>query len=376
MLIGIDANEANLTQNRVGINQYAFSLIHALHDIKTDHNFIIYLKNAPLEDLPKESGNLQYRVIPFPKFWTQTRLPFDLYNHSPRPDVFFSATHYAPRFTPIPSVISIMDLGFLDTPEQFASKDYNQLKNWTAYSVKNASKIIAISEYTKRDVIRIYGKDEKDVAVTQLAYNKNLFKPITNQTTINKVLAKYKIERPFFFFLGSLRPSKNIEGLIKSFGHSHSLAKHMLVIGGRKGWLYEQIFELVKELKLEKRIIFTGFLPDPDLPTLMSASDAFVMPSFIEGFGIPILEAMACGTPVVISNIASLPEVGGDAAIYVDPRDPNSIADGLSRAVKERGKFVKLGLERVKLFDWAKTAQETLMVLESAKRGIIKNEHV
>ena len=155
MLIGIDANEANLTPNRVGINEYAFNLLWAIYQLKTEHKFVIYLKTPPQKSFPPGKWDWEYRVIPFPKFWTQTRLPFDLYFNSPRPDVFFSMTHYAPRWSPIPTVVAIMDLGFLETPEQFTKKDFNQLKSWTAYSVKKATKIMTISNYT-RDAVKKY----------------------------------------------------------------------------------------------------------------------------------------------------------------------------------------------------------------------------
>lgn len=365
MLIGIDANEANLTRNRVGVNQYAFDLLHALYRLKTKHTFVIYLKTPPQDDLPKNRSGWEYRVIPFPKLWTQTRLPYDLYTHTPRPDVFFSMTHYAPRWSPIPTVVAIMDLGFLQTPEQFTKKDFNQLKEWTKYSVKNAQKVIAISEHTKKDVVREYHKPEKDIVVTYLSYDKKLFKPTKNV----EVLKKYDITNNYLLFLGSLRPSKNIEGLIRAFAKL-SLQKisvgTQLVIAGKKGWLYDKIFALARELNLEGKVIFTGFVEEQEVPVLMSHAQALVLPSFYEGFGIPVLEAMACGTPVVVSNIASLPEVAGKAGVYIDPYDIDSIQHGIMKALgSERNSLVKAGLAQAKLFSWDKTARQTLAVLES-----------
>ncbi len=370
MLIGIDANEANLTAQRVGVNQYAFELLEALYASKTKHKFVIYLKNPPRNDLPAEKENWHYRVIPFPKLWTQTRLPFDLFFHKPRPDVFFSMTHYAPRIAPMPSVVAIMDLGFLQTPEQFTSRDFNQLKHWTGYSVRQAKKVIAISEHTKKDIMREYHKPPQDITVTYLAYDKKLFKPaskIVNEATHRLVHGEVK---PYILFLGSLRPSKNIEGLIRAFAKlslSELPVGTQLVIAGKKAWLYEQIFQLTRDLKLEGKVVFTGFVEESEKPVLMSQAAAFVMPSFYEGFGIPVLEAMACGTPVVVSNIASLPEVAGDAGIYVDPYDIDSIGRGIMEAIgPERSRRVNKGLKRVKLFSWAKTAQLTLACLETA----------
>ena len=360
MIIGIDANEANLTDKRVGINQYAFELLWAIYNQDTTHNFVVYLKNKPQQDLPPEKANFKYRVIPFPKLWTQTRLPFDLYFHFPRPDVFFSMGHYAPRFSPIPTVVAIMDLGFLETPEQFTKKDFNQLKSWTEYSVRQATKVLTISDFTRQKVIDTYGKKSTDVVTTLLSYNEKSFTPTHN----NKVLKKYGISKPYFLFLGSLRPSKNIESLIKAFDRMDD--QYQLVIAGKKAWLFTEIFKTVEELHLQDKVIFTDFIEDWERPVLMTESIAFVLPSFYEGFGIPVLEAMACNTPVVVSAVASLPEVAGDAAVYIEPKSVESIAAGMQKAVTDREKFVKLGQKRVKLFSWVKCAQETLLCLETA----------
>ncbi|KKU28440.1 MAG: Glycosyl transferase, group 1 [Candidatus Amesbacteria bacterium GW2011_GWA2_47_11b] len=357
MLIGTDANEANLTPNLVGINEYAFNLLHALYELKTSHTFVIYLKTPPRSDLPPQRPNWHYRVIPFPGFWTQTRLPWDLYTHRPRPDVFFSMTHYAPRWSPVPTVVAIMDLGFLRSPEQFTAKDFNQLKSWTSYSIRQATRVIAISEYTKQEIIKTYNVSPAAITVTPLAYDQKLFKPTTDAS----VLLKYGISKPYILFLGSLKPNKNVEGLIRAF-YSLEPKTYNLVIAGKKAWLYDSIIKLAKD-----RVVFTGFVDSRDKPALMSQAAAFIMPSFFEGFGIPVLEAMACGTSVVISDVASLPEVGGDATIYVDPHDPKSIAQGIIDATgPERGRWVKKGLERVKLFSWATCAQLTLKCLETA----------
>jgi glycosyltransferase involved in cell wall biosynthesis len=343
MLIGIDGNEANIPR-RVGVNQYAFGLLRALRNLPdTGHRYVIYLKKPPLSDMPPVSPSWTYRVIPFPKLWTQTRLPFDLYTHSPRPGVFFTPSHYAPRRSPVPTVVCIMDLGFLDTPDQFTSHDYHQLKNWTTYSVRQASKIIAISKYTKNAVVRQYSKKDQDVVVTYPGYDTKAFFPHKDP----KVLKKYSINNPYFLYLGSLKPSKNIEGLIRAYSDflNRNPSAPDLVIAGKKAWLYERVFSLVSELKLSSKVIFTDFVKEEEVPILMSSCCAFVLPSFHEGFGIPVLEAMACGVPVVVSKIASLPEVAGDAGIYVEPGSQESIVAGLATAVSAKAsEFVEKGL--------------------------------
>jgi glycosyltransferase involved in cell wall biosynthesis len=363
MLIGIDANEANLTSSRVGINQYAYGVLKALHDLATPHHFVIYLKTPPLSDLPSPRPGWDYRVIPFPRFWTQTRLPFDLFFHRPRPDVFLSLTHYSPRWCTVPTVVAIMDLGFLKYPDQFTKKDFNQLKRWTAYSVKKANKIIAISEHTKKDICAVYRRFPADILVTHLSFDNQLFRPTVDPAVINK----YGIKTPYFLFLSSLKPSKNIINLITAFNKLNN-PNYSLVIAGKKGWLYDEIFDQVTKLNLSDRVIFTGFVPESDIPPLMTHSSAFVLPSFYEGFGIPVLEAMACGAPVVVSRVASLPEVAGSAGIYVNPYSVDSIMSGLQVAISSNSrKFVQLGLSRVKSFSWEETARKTLSLLEGIK---------
>ncbi len=361
MLIGIDANEANI-HRRVGVNQYAFNLLQALSRLKTKHDFVIYHRDGLLPDLPPVSLHWDYRYIPFPGLWTQTRLPWDLFTHRPRPDVFFSPSHYAPRYSPVPTVIAVMDLGFLTARDQFNAKDFNQLKSWTAYSAKKASKIIVISEFTKNAVVKTYHRQAEDVIVTYPGYDNQVFFPRDNPA----VLEKYHIHRPYILYIGSLKPSKNLEGLITAFSRLE-IPGLTLVIAGKRAWLYERIFGLVADLKLQDRVIFTGFVKDREVPVLMSRAIAFAMPSFHEGFGIPVLEAMACHVPVVVSDVASLPEVAGDAGIYVRPDDIDSIAGGLHRAMgPDRDFYIRKGGEQAAKFDWSKTASRTISVLESA----------
>lgn len=365
MLIGIDANEANITR-RVGINMYAYNLLHALKNLKTPHRFTIYLKSPPLADLPVESDHWQYHIIPFPRLWTQTRLPFDLFTHRPRPDIFLSLSHYGPRYCPVPNVVAIMDLGFLLFPDQFTSKDLHQLTKWTSYSVNRATALIAISEYTKKDIIRFYHRRPEDIYLTYLGYNNRLFYPQKDQS----VLDRYRIKTPYIVFVSSLKPSKNVEGLIKAYRaliEGNSKYRHLqLVIVGKKAWMYEQIFQLINQMHIQDKVIFTDYVPDKEIPVLMSMSDCFVLPSFYEGFALPAIEAMACKTPVVVSKVANLPEVAGDAVVYVDPNDPDSISRGIAQAIgPNRKHYIHEGSERVKLFSWEKTALQTLICLQT-----------
>lgn len=371
LLVGIDGNEANV-ENRVGVNQFAYGLLWAFWRLKTAHNFVVYLSTQPLPSLPKEKDNWHYRVIGPPGFWTQWRLPLDLFSQTPRPDVFFTPSHYAPRFAPMPTVISVMDLGFLKAPEQLTKKDYFQLKSWTSYSVKGAAQVIAISEATKRDIEEVYAVSAEKITVVYPGYDRDRFFP-RKPAEVRRVLEKHHIEGPYFLFLSSLKPSKNIERLVEAFSQlvqSRSLPEDIkLVIAGKKAWLYEMIFAKVKGLGITERVVFTGFFPEEDLPYLISGAAAFILPSLFEGFGIPVVEAMACEVPVVVSQVASLPEVAGPAGIYVNPMDTKDIARGLKTALSltsaRRRKLTNRGATHIERFDWDRSAKKTLEVLEN-----------
>ena len=195
------------------------------------------------------------------------------------------------------------------------------------------------------------------------------FKPL-NQKEVAEVKQKYNLDFPFILFVGVLQPRKNIPTLIKAYYKLKKEGiKDKLVITGGKGWQYKEIFETVERLNLQKEVIFTGHIPDDDLPKLYNAADLFAFPSLYEGFGIPPLEAMACGIPVITSNTGSLPEVVGDAGIMVDPYDIDGLAKAMYEVLNNEGlkeEMVKKGLERAKMFSWKKCAKEVLDVYEEA----------
>jgi len=391
MLIGIDGNEANV-EKRVGIGEYAFELLRQFSSSKfkvQSAKFIVYLKEKPRGDLPKEREGWKYRVIGPRKFWTQFALPFNLYISKPRPDVFFSPTHYAPRFSPIPTVISIMDLSYIHFPEMFKKSDLYQLENWTAYSVRNAKRVLTISQSSKGDIIRVYKVEPDKVMVTYPGIKSEIRNPKSETNSKYKIQMtkllreKYGIEGEYILFVGTLQPRKNIVRLIEAFSlvcHpelvSGSQSKRdsdlrqndtELIIVGKKGWLYEEILEAPKKFGVEDRVKFLDFVPDDDLPVFYKNALCFVLPSLYEGFGLPVLEAMQYGCPVITSNVSSLPEAGGDAALYIDPLDVDDIAKNLEFIIHNselREKLRKKGYEQVKKFSWEKTAKETLKVLE------------
>lgn len=379
LIIGIDGNEANV-KNRVGVNEYAFGLLSALEKLPEaeKHKFIIYLKEQPLPNMPKTREGWRYEVLQGGSFWVIRKLMFHLWFSKRRPDVFFSPSHYAPLLLPIPMVVSIMDLGYLRFPEQFKKYDFYQLKYWGLWSMRVAKKILAISESTKRKILEHYPWASGKVYVTYPGYDRKNFQfprqrrgspeAALSSFQINKVKNKYGITGEYILFLSTLKPSKNVEGLLEAFRLllAEREAQNLnLVIAGKKGWLFESIFKKVKELGLENFVIFTDFVSEEDKPALLAGAKVFVSPSFWEGFGIHVLEAMAVGTPVVASRVGSLPEVVGDAGILVDPKKPQDIAFGIKKAIKDYDKFSKAGIFQAEKFTWEKTASQTLDILES-----------
>ena len=381
MIVGIDGNEANI-ENRVGVNQYCFSLLWGIYKLqaewKNTHKVIVYLKKPPLLDLPKPTRHFSYKVIPGGGAWIVRKLTPSLFKESPRPDIFFSPSHYVPLLAPMPRVCSIMDLGYLKFSGQFKKYDFWQLKLWSAYSIFVSKAVIAISTSTKDDILRHYPFASKKVFVTHLAYEKEVFNTRIPLNDVRRVKKSYAIVSDYILYLSTLKPSKNVEGLIEAFGllkAKNNFQDTKLVIAGKKGWLYESIFEKVKTLGLGKDVVFTDFVPEEDKAPLIKGAKVFVLPSFWEGFGLDVLYAMACGVPVVVSDVGSLPEVAGEAGILVDPYKPATIAAGIAKVLSmgdlEYNKLVEKGLGQAEKFSWEKTARRTIEILESVKNDRI-----
>jgi len=270
-----------------------------------------------------------------------------------------------------PYVVTIHDLSFLYYPEMFRKTDLFQLKIGSKHSINNAAHIIAVSQTTKDDIVKNYQVDPSKITVTYEGYDKDRFKP-QSKSKIESVKSKYKVKGDYIIFVGTLQPRKNLERLIEAFDIVNGKwkmenGKLQLIIVGKRGWMYYQIFEKVKTLKLDDRIIFTDYVPDDDLPALISGATVYVLPSLWEGFGIPVIEAQACSVPVVVSKTSSLPEIVGDSAILIDPESVDSIASGINEVLtdeKKRFDLVKRGFENIKRFSWRNCAQETLTILE------------
>lgn len=373
MRIAIDGNEANIEKG-VGVNVYALNVLKGLHSINKDgkHSYTVFLNSVPHNRMPKENENWRYVILNGSKMWILMRLVPYLWLNYWKFDLFFTPSHYIPPFVKVKRVCSVMDLGYLENSGQFTRYDYWQLKWWTAYSIKASKAIITISAQSERDIVRHYPKSNSKIFVTHLGYDSTVFNNKKSLTQISRVKKRYDIVGEYLLFLSTLKPSKNIDGLIRAWAKiEKDYPNTNLVIAGRKGWLYDKLFSLVEDLRLEKRIVFTGFIDEEDKEYLLKGAKAFVLPSFWEGFGLDVVSAMASGIPTIISNRGSLPEVGGEAALYVDPYNVADIAEKIEQLLKMNKKdynmLIKKGTAQASKFSWEKTSRQTLKVLESIR---------
>jgi len=378
MKIGIDCS--NVPGNRTGVGEYTYNLVHALAKVDKVNSYMLYpffyyvikpdFKEADLPD--KDNFTVRDLLPSYPGLFKRLfRLAGgSLFKEEMLGDVdiVHSTTFCAPRFKDQKKrlIVTIYDLTVITHPECHQRLNIMHCKKGIEDAVKYADAIIAISEHTKKDLINIAGAPEELVTVTPLAPDPDL-KPITDKKALNKVRQRYKLPENYILFLGSLEPRKNVATLIKAYaGLPEGLKqKHHLVIAGAKGWLNSPVHDTLKELGLMERTTFTGYVDRCDLSALYSMARCFVYPSLYEGFGLPVLEAMACGTPVITSNTSSMPEVSGTAARLIDPLDAGQLSATLEETLDSktiREEMRKKGFIQVKKFSWELCAAETLEV--------------
>jgi glycosyltransferase involved in cell wall biosynthesis len=371
MIVGIDGNEANI-EKKVGVHQMTLEFLWALYRLEDNGvSYIIYLKDKPRADLPPETERWKYKVIPGRRLWVITKLSVELLFNR-HIDVFLTPSHYLPLAPWIPLVCVITDLGYLKFSGQFRKFDYWQLRVWTAISIIISKRIIAISKSTEKDIVRHYPFASKKIKVAYLSANSSSINFKKDKKFVRQILKKYRITKKFIIFISTLKPGKNVEGLIDAFAKLKFRDNYQLVIVGKKGWMYDSIFRKVTELGIADKVIFTDYLPEEEKYALLSAARALALPSFWEGFGIDVLNSFSLGVPVVVSRVASLPEVAGPAGIYVNPYDSKSIAKGLQKVLEmdryEYNKRVEMGFRQLSKFSWQKSAKTILNILKGATK--------
>ncbi|MEO6458139.1 MAG: glycosyltransferase family 1 protein [Chloroflexia bacterium] len=373
LTIGVDASRA-LTEQKTGTEHYSASLLEALARLPEAQHYkaILYVNSISEVEARGKLGfepptSWQIRAIPFPQLWTHARLSVEMITG--RPDVLFVPSHVVPLLHPQRTVVTIHDLGYLYYPQAHTRGSRFYLHISTLFSVRAARQVIAISEATKHDLVDKYKVPNRKIKVIYHGRDP-LFQPVSDQAKIRDVAARYGVAQPYCLHVGTLQPRKNLGLLIETWDALRQTMENppQLLLAGRRGWLYSSLLESIRAKGLGDLIKLADYVERDDLPALYSGAVALTFPSLYEGFGLPPLEAMSCGTPVLASNSSSLPEVVGNAGILLDPHDPAAWTDALRRVISDpqlRAEMSRKGLERAAQFTWEKCATETLALLTS-----------
>lgn len=402
MLIGIDASRANRAL-RTGTEWYSFHIIRHLIAVDKENEYVLYLDAEVAADLAeaiKPYENVHFKVLawPWPFFWTIGRLSLEMIFK--RPDVLFVPAHSLPLINPKKTITTIHDIAFAResylyqkklmrtdgrkkrlfinafikffSRGKYTANSLDYLLWSTLHALKKAKAIIAVSQFTKDEIIGVYSRRYQDkIKVVHNAYDSSRYVYYNNEETKKAVLQKYGIETPFFLYVGRLEKKKNTASLVEAFAlfkekHPHSLVK--LVIIGNAGYGYDEVKYIIEEYNLDSQVIITGWAEEDDMPVIFSAALAFVFPTLHEGFGIPVLQAMACHCPAIISDLPVLREVAANAAFYFNPRERQDILRAMDLVYTDetlRKSLIEKGIKRASLFSWEKAARETLEIIES-----------
>ena len=353
-----------------GINRVLHHLLAEIPAVPGDEQYLVYAPsndaNRRLLAVPRVKARLTRLPVGRPAVriaWEQSVLPLELVREGA--DLLHALGFVSPVAWRGRTVVTVYDLSFLRFPETFNRSNRIYLSQFTPPSLRRADRVITISEETRRDVIELCGVPPERVTAILLAADER-FEPAAPDD-VTAFRARHDLPDRSVLYQGTLQPRKNVETLVRAYARLRDQGSddHILVLAGPRGWQYESIFELTRQLGLADSVRFPGFVPDDDLPLWYSSATVFAYPSVYEGFGLPLLEAMACGAPVVSSNASSLPEVVGDAGVLVDPSDVEGLCSALRQLLEDeprRQALATAGRARAQTFSWRRTASETVQV--------------
>ncbi|MFB0564477.1 MAG: glycosyltransferase family 4 protein [Candidatus Aminicenantaceae bacterium] len=367
MKVGV---EISFAHKPGGARTVAINTIKSLSSLSKNDNFVVFL-NKRYKELELE--NVEQKVLSSPSEKLQSLWDHVIFMHFILPfymkkediEIAHYTNNFVPFFRPCKTVVTIHDMTPFVLPD-----DYSYLhRKWLRYFFRRATQfadvIITDSDNSRKDIINVFNISREKIHVIPFGISDEFFK--MESDTLKKKISKYSVKDRFILNVGTLHPRKNIERICFAFKKLKEDKKipHQLIIVGRRGWSYKQFFNLPKKLELTDEIKFLGNVPQEDLPVLYNLAEVFVYPSLYEGFGLPVLEAMACGVPIVTSNTSSIPEVAGDGAIKVNPYDVDEIAKAIYDLMSDkklRHEMIGRGLERARKFSWERAARDTLAV--------------
>jgi glycosyltransferase involved in cell wall biosynthesis len=373
MRIGIDATA--LPPQPVGAGNYIIQLIRALADLKVDDEFVIFThrRGHALISLPKHDSfewiilddrNPSSRLI-----WEQLLFP-QLIKKS-GVELLHSLHYTRPTRLPCASVVTFHDMTFFLYPELHTRVRRLFFPQAIRASARHADALTAVSESTRQDAIRVLGIAPEKITTTQLGVDPS-FRPINDTDGRMTIAEKYSLPDRFILYVGLIEPRKNIPMLISAYKRLIDGGEnYKLVLVGRYGWMYEELLRQIIDFDLERMVHFTGYISQEDLPLVYNLSSLFVYPTIYEGFGLPVLEAMACGIPVITTDVSSLPEIVGEAGILVPVNDLEALHGAMIRVLGDedlRGEMINKGLQRAANFTWEQTAKLTFQVYQQVMR--------
>lgn len=368
-VIGFDVTAA-LTQGG-GIGRYTRELIQALVTEAPDFSYKLFSARPPailpVPDSLPVMPHVTHRPAPIDerwlyRLWYRAHLPLPVQTFTGRIDLYHSPDFVLPPVGgAIPTILTVHDLSFIHFPETFPLQLVNYLNRVVPWSVGRAGHILADSYSTRRDLQALWGVPSERITVLYSGVNER-FRPVTDESLLTAVRARYRLDKPYVLAVGTVQPRKNYELLVRAFQPVAEQYPHSLVIVGGKGWLDEGLSVEIERCGLQDRVILTGFVDDADLPAIYSAADLLAFPSLYEGFGLPILEAMACGTPVISSDISSLPEVAMDgSAVLLPPSDEAAWTQAMLDLLGDEGardRLIAMGITRSAQFSWHSSARQ------------------
>jgi glycosyltransferase involved in cell wall biosynthesis len=374
MLVGIEASHAN-KEKRTGVEEYSWQIIqHLKKVIPSDTRVVLYSQTPLMPGLADLPANWQSRVLSWPqkmprrlrKGWTQTRLAWELLRRPP--DLFFAPAQIVPIICPKKTVVTIHDSAFVVYPNSYWFMSRMYLKLMNKMVIKKSKIILTPSEFSKNELMKYYGADKNKITVTPLGFDADTYR--LNAPNMEK-LKKFNITKKFVLSVGRLENKKNTANIIRAYDLARKQCDCQLVLVGQPGVGYVETEQAINESPNKADIILTGWAEKEDIAALMNATEVFVFPSRYEGFGIPVLEAMASGCPVIASVGNSLAEVGGEAAAYVSPDNLKELASSMVNILNDaslRQKMKEKGLARAREFSWQKTAEMTWEALRQTAK--------
>lgn len=372
--VGVNAHLLSLTggYRSAGISSYIFNLLRHLPGIATEMEYTVFLNERHYRGEPGlelQVSRLPTNRPPVRILWEQALLPWAARREGI--DLLHNMAFVGPLASTCPFVVTVHDLSFLFYPHSFRSLRRSYLRVFARMSVRRARRVIAVSESTKHDLVKIYGISPAKIDVVHNGVDAS-FQPLPADQ-VDAFRQQRGLPDRFVLFVGTLEPRKNIVGLIEAYARLPKERPPLVLVGG-KGWFYDEIFCRVEALELTDEVHFAGFVPAEDLPLWYNAADLFVYPSMYEGFGLPPLEAMACGTAVITSTASSLPEVVGKAGQLVDPTDTDALATAMEQVLGDRDLQQQMraaGLVQAGGFSWDKAARQTV---DSYRRALTPGE--